>query len=348
MTDKYRIAIVGAASLRGKELNEVLTESSFAPSEFLLLDDREALGQLESVGDEVTFIQPIGPSSFERVDFTFFAGQPEVTQRHWQSALRAGASIIDMTYVLEQEPGVLVRAPWINEERNDAPNSAPPDLHTPAIVPAHPGALTLAVLLERLQSIGAVRNASATVLEPASEHGRGAMDELHQQTVTLLSFQAVPKDVYDIQVAFNAVAATGEGAKINLAETEARIRRHYALLSAGRLPEVSLQLIHVPVFHGHNFSIAIEFEQPVTLEHVEASLSGNHVEVILGDLDAPSNLTSAGQEDILVRARSGEEGSGPSRRFWLWASTDNLKVAAFNAVECAHELRKLRPRGKVQ
>jgi aspartate-semialdehyde dehydrogenase len=348
MTDKYRIAIVGAASLRGKELNEALTESSFAPSEFLLMDDQEALGQLESVGDEVTFIQQIGPSSFEHVDFTFFAGQPEVTRRHWQSALRAGASIIDMTCVLEQEPGVLVRGPWINEEGNDLPSSAPPDLHTPAIVPAHPGALTLALLLERLQSIGAVRNVSATVLEPASEHGRSAMDELHQQTVTLLSFQAVPKEVYDIQVAFNAIAATGEAAKINLGEIEARIRRHYALLSAGRLPQLSMQLIHIPVFHGHNFSIAIEFEQPVTLEHVEAALTGKHVEVILEDLDAPSNLTSAGQEDILVRARSGEQKHGPSRRFWLWASTDNLKLAAFNAVECAHELRKLRPRGKVQ
>jgi aspartate-semialdehyde dehydrogenase len=348
MTDKYRIAIVGAASLRGKELNEALNESSFAASEFLLMDDQEALGQLESVGDEVTFIQPITSGSFERVDFAFFASYPDVVQRHWQTAQRAGASIVDMTYALEGEPGVLVRAPWINEEGNEAPNAAPPDLHTPAIVPAHPAALTLALLLERLQSIGAVRNASATILEPASEHGRAAMDELHQQTVTLLSFQSVPKDVYDIQVAFNAISAAGESAKVNLGEVEARIRRHYALLSRGRLPQLSLQLIHIPVFHGHNFSIALEFEQPVTLEHVEAALSGSHVEVILGDVDAPSNLTSAGQEDILVRARSSDQGAAPSRRFWLWASTDNLKVTAFNAVECAQELRKLRPRGKVQ
>ncbi len=348
MTENYRIAIVGAASLRGKELNEALTESSFAASEFALMDDQEALGQLEAVGEEVTFIQQITPSSFERIDFAFFAGHPKVTRMHWQTAMRAGASIIDLSYALEREAGVLVRAPWIGERGSDGAPLAPPDLHTPAIIPAHPAAVTLALLLQRLQSIGAIRNVSVTILEPSSEHGRAAMDELHQQTVSLLSFQSIPKNIYDIQIAFNAIVASGEAAKVNLQEIESRVRRHYALLSGGRLPQISLQLIHIPVFHGHNFSIAVEFEQPVTLEHVEAALSGAHVEIVLGDADAPSNLTAAGQEDILVRVRSGEEGSAPSRRLWLWASIDNLKVCAYNAVECAQELRKLRPHGTVQ
>ena len=36
------------------------------------------------------------------------------------------------------------------------------------------------------------------------------MDELHQQTVNLLSFQPLPKDVYDAQVAFNMLARHGQ------------------------------------------------------------------------------------------------------------------------------------------
>jgi aspartate-semialdehyde dehydrogenase len=35
-------------------------------------------------------------------------------------------------------------------------------------------------------------------------------------------------------------------------------------------------------------------------------------------------------------------------RFWLWAASDNLRLYAQNALECALELRKLRPQGKVQ
>src|ERR1700749_1902232 len=110
MTTPYRIAIVGAASIRGKQLNEALSESSFAASEFLLMDDQEALGQLEAVGDEITFIQPITSDSFDRVDFTFFAGGPELTRRHWQAPQRGGFRIGDFSAGVAGQPGGLVWA----------------------------------------------------------------------------------------------------------------------------------------------------------------------------------------------------------------------------------------------
>jgi aspartate-semialdehyde dehydrogenase len=348
MTTSYRIAIVGAASIRGKQLNDALSESSFAAAEFLLMDDQQALGQLEAVGDEITFIQPISGDSFARIDFTFFAGSAELTRRHWQAAQRAGSSIVDLSGALEGESGVLVCSPWVQESMGEAGIAGAPNLHTPAIVSAHPAALVLALLVERLQRAGAIRQISATVMEPASEYGRAALDELHQQTVSLLSFQSIPLEVYDVQVAFNTVAAFGDSAKINLAASEALIRRHYALLSGGRLPQLSLQLIHVPVFHGHTFSIAVEYERQVTLEQIEATLSAPHLEVILGDADAPGNLNSIGDQDISVRVRFDEDGVSQSRQLWLWASADNLELSALNAVECAQELRKLRPQGKVQ
>ncbi len=348
MTSSYRIAIVGAASIRGKQLNEALAESSFSASEFLLMDDEQALGQLETVGDEITFIQPITADSFDHVDFTFFAGTAELTRQHWQAAHKAGSSIVDLSAGLEGEPGVLVCAPWVQEAIGEGAVAGAPTLHTPAIVSAHPAALVLALLLERLQRAGAIRQVSATVLEPASEYGRAALDELHQQTVTLLSFQGIPTQVYDVQVAFNTVGAFGEAAKISLAESESRIRRQYALLSGGRLPQVSLQLIHAPVFHGHTFSIGVEYERAVKLEEIEAILSGAHVEVVQGDADAPGNLNSIGDQDVSVRVRLDEESASQSRRLWLWASADNLELSALNAVECAQELRKLRPLGTVQ
>ena len=49
----------------------------------------------------------------------------------------------------------------------------------------------------------------ATVVQPASEYGQKGMDELHEQTVNLLSFQALPKTIFDTQVAFNMVARYG-------------------------------------------------------------------------------------------------------------------------------------------
>src|SRR5271168_2780872 len=115
MATDYRVALAGASSLLAKELKECLTESPLAGASFVLLDVQEAQGQLEQVGDEVTVVQTIGENSFDDVDFTFFAGSEELTRKYWRSALASGSTVLDLTGVLDQEPGVLVRAPWLSE-----------------------------------------------------------------------------------------------------------------------------------------------------------------------------------------------------------------------------------------
>lgn len=347
MTDHSKIAIVGAGSLRGKELNDALADSPFAEADFLLMDDEAELGSLESVGDEVTFIQRIDADSFQRVDFAFFAGEPELTRRHWQNASRAGASIIDLSAALEGQASVLVRGPLAGVDPGSAAIESP-TLETKAVVPAHPVAVALVLLLSRMAQNAPLRLAAATVLEPASEYGRAAMDELHQQTVKLLSFQDLPKQVYDTQVAFNITPAFGEAAKFSLAASESRILRHYAILAGGRLPEPDIQLLHAPVFHGYGISLTVELTQPTSLDQMEASLAGEHVEVVTADADPPTNLSIAGQPNILVRVRPHRTADSESTRFRLWAGLDNFRFATLNALACALELKRLRPSGEVQ
>jgi aspartate-semialdehyde dehydrogenase len=343
----YKIAIAGASTLLGRELKEALTDSPLAAASFLLLDDAEAHGQLDQVGDEVTVVQAVEADSFEKVDFTFFAGTETLTRSHWRAALRGGSTVLDLSGALDREPGVLMRAPWLGLA-GAGPESTSADLFTPAVVPANPAALVLALLLERLQQAAPVRFAAATVLEPASAFGRAAMDELHQQTVSLLSFSALPKAVYDTQAAYTLLGGLGEAAKISLSDEEARIRRHYAALGDGRWPALALQVIHAPVFHGHSFSIAVELERPVEIAALEEALSGEHIDLVLEDTDSPSNLAATGQND--VRGRPGRPGRNPNvaSRLWLWAASDNLRLQAQNAVACAMDLRRLRPGGTVQ
>src|SRR5579862_9698441 len=173
----YRAAIVGAASLKGKEVAEMLNERNFPAADIRLLDDDESLGQLEAMGDEISFIQRVRAEQFEHVDFAFFASDQESTRRSWKDARDAGSAIIDLSSVLEDEPGATVRSLWIERERGQLP---PPELQPGPCVTAHPVSIMLALLLLRLKKSGTVRRAVATVFEPASEHGQRGMDELHQ------------------------------------------------------------------------------------------------------------------------------------------------------------------------
>ena len=344
-TMTYKIALAGASSLLGKELKESLSESPFAGASFVLLDAKEAEGQLDQIGDEVTVVQAIADNSFEHMDFTFFAGSRELTQRYWRQALSAGSTVLDLTGALDAEPGVLVRSPWLNGAE------ATPDLLTKAVVPACAASLALALILDRLQEVAEIRFLAATVLQPASEYGKEALDELHEQTVSLLSFQTMPRAVYDTQAAYNTLASFGEAATASLSAEEARIRRHYAALAGERLPELRLQLIHAPVFHGHTFSICIELAQAIPLALLEDALGGEHLDLVLEETDSPSNLAAVGQNDVLVWLKPEppvSRMSGETSRFWLWAASDNLRLAAQNAVDCALDLRRLRPQGQVQ
>ena len=340
----YKIAIAGASTLLGKELKDALSDSPLAAANFVLLDEDEALGQLDQVGDEATFVQAVEPDAFDHVDFTFFCGAEELTRKHWKQALRAGSSVLDLSGALDHEAGVLVRAPWISSDDVSA------DLFTPAVVPVHPAALALALIMERLQQAAPIRTAAATTLVPASEFGRAAMDELHQQTVNLLSFQSLPRATYDAQAAYNLLSGLGESAKVSLSALESRIRRHFAILAGNRWPALAVQIIAAPVFHGHTFSIAVELERAVEMPALEDALSGDHLDLVLEDTDSPSNLAATGQNDVLVRLRiePGARNPAESNRIWIWAASDNLRLYAQNAVECALDLRRLRPQGTVQ
>lgn len=341
-TGFYRVAIVGAGSLKGKEVAEVLDQRNFPSSEIKLLDDDEALGQLEALKDEVTFIQSIRSEQFEHVDFTFFASDAQCTRKNWKQVVQSGSAIIDLSYALEDEPGAIIRAPWIERQLG---MTITPQLEPAPVVVAHPISIVLALLLLRVSAAASPKRAVATVFEPASEHGQKGMDELHEQTVNLLSFQQLPKNVFDVQVAFNLVSRYGENSPSTLSSVSDRVITHYGKITEGKVPQPSMQILQAPIFHGHAVSLNVQFEQAADLAQISAALTGEHVSLIPTNEEAPSNVSAAGQADILV---SLTPDAADANSLWIWATTDNLRVAAFTAVEAAESMAAARPTGKIQ
>jgi aspartate-semialdehyde dehydrogenase len=338
----YRVAIVGAASLKGKEVAEVLNDRNFPAIDVKLLDDDEALGQLETMGDEVTFIQSVRAEQFKNVDFAFFASDPESTRRSWPLASHVGSAIVDLSYVLEDDPNASVRAPWIEKELGSPIQL---DLQPGPVVVAHPAAVVLALLILRAQRAGALKRVVATVFEPASEHGQKGMDELHQQTVNLLSFQPLPKTIYDAQIAFNMITRYGDNSTPTLEAVERRVLKHYRHLLGKDAPSPSLMMVQAPIFHGHAFSVYLETEQTIAIGDLSQALTGEHVSMARSAEDSPNNVNAAGRPDILLSvARDASHENG----FWLFAAADNLRIAALAAVECAESMVSTRPRGKIQ
>ena len=159
------------------------------------------------------------------------------------------------------------------------------------------------------------------------------MDELHQQTINLLSFQPLPTGVYDAQVAFNMLARYGENSSRSLDLVERRIAEHFQKIASPRVPIPSLMLAQAPIFHGHAFSVYIELEKKAAVGDFAQALAGAHVEIARAG-EAPNNVAAAGRDEVLVSLRRDAQ---HDNAFWLWAAADNLRIETLNAVEAAKQ-----------
>jgi aspartate-semialdehyde dehydrogenase len=332
----YRVAIVGAATLKGRELKDVLEERNFPAREIALLDDEESLGKLESVGEEATFIQSVTRADFSEYDVVFFASDEQFTAANWQRAKNAGCAIVDLSYALESQPGVSLASPWLQGTSVDLKNTA--------VCIAHPAATMLSLLLQRMGKTGAMKNAVVNLFDPVSERGRRGMDELHQQTLNLLSFQPMPKEMFDAQVAFNILPRYGAEAKQTIETAELRVLRHMTAI-APKVARPAIQVLQAPTFHGHVASILLELDRALSVVDINAALAGEHISVLGGADEAPSNVSIAGQDDIQVWAR---EDATRANAVWLWAAADNLKIAALTAYDAGRAVAASRPSGKIQ
>lgn len=341
MADTLRAVIIGASTLLGKELIDELN-SSERVWDIRLADATEAGGQLVAGGEEPLIVQSLTPDVFDGRDVAFFAESTATTRAHWREAKTANAAVVDLTGALEKEPGTLVRCPWIVDGKV-------PDRRTSIVAPAHPAAVMLGVVGSRLfKAFGQVRLA-ATVLEPASQQGARGMDEMHQQTVSLLGFHSVPQDFYDAQVAFNLRIDLGEEAKIDLSQIAQTIRLHLKDVAGESVASsIATQLVHAPVFHGYTMSVFVQLPLHANVAGLHAALDGGVVRLSDAAGGSPSNQSVTQESGISVAIREDAAQLGDARGFWLWIAADNLKLAAREAVACAEEICAVRGAAPVQ
>src|ERR1700721_418824 len=169
LPNSNRVAIVGASSLRGKELKLVLEERNFPADEIILLDASVMAGTPTEAGGEPTFIRELAADSFDKVRFAFFAGIPADTERNWQADQAAGATVIDLTGVLAASGKATSWIPSLTPLIPPKPGAgANGSAHKLAYAsPASPGVIscTLAAGLAPLSP----RTIAATLFPPVSE-----------------------------------------------------------------------------------------------------------------------------------------------------------------------------------
>ena len=330
-----RVAIVGASSLRGKEVKLVLEERNFPASEIILLDEPALAGTLTEAGGEPTFIRALDEDSFEKSRFVFFAGSANDAERNWQAAQRSGARVIDLTGGVSGKANTTTWIPSLETvlpQRTIAGNGS--GKLTPYSSPS-PGVIITCALAAGLSQFSPLR-VVAMLFPPVSERDQAGVDELENQTTNLLSFRPIEQSAFDAQVAFNLLAGYGEECKPALKDLRAAIARDAASYLAGRGPVPAIQMVQAPVFYGYAFAAYAEFGSQQTPGQLESAFGNLGMKVAAQDESAPSNVSVAGQGEIQI-ARV-EPDPSVANGVWIWGAVDNLRLAAMNAVQIAEGL----------
>jgi len=327
------LAIVGGESLLGREVREVLESAGLAVEVQLVASDPEGDTSIIAAGaDEPVVMSTLAAADLQSAKVLILAGSASSSRAALDQIkeLNPPPALIDVTGALEETSAARLRAPIVDGAVN------PASVATQVI--AHPAAIALAVFLTNLSKAGVIRRSLAEIFEPVSELGQPGIDELQKQTVALLSFKPLPKEVFDTQVSFNLLPEYGSDSPNSLAAVELKIERHLASLLAGtsNVPMPSLRLIHAPVFHGYSISAWVEFEESPSMEAIFDSLVSNQIDLRKASHEPPNNVGAAGQSGIAVGAI--HQDRNQPRAFWFWIAADNLRIVAENAVEVAREI----------
>lgn len=333
--DGYRVALVGAASLLGKELLAQFEERGFPLARLVTVEDELEEPELPIVDWQTGVRRMMAPESVNPSEFNFAflaaeSGGSEFLQRG-SAPSPSNCTIIDLSGRVAPSAEIPVCIPSL--ERKSKRPEAPAGT---TVISPHAATIILALLLERLAKRYALERASANVFSPASEIGARAIEELQAQTIQLLSFQNIPQKIYGAQIAFNLLARRVATRRESGAPWEERIRRElHACLGSGT-PRPALRMAQAPVFYSLSVSLYVETRQEVSPAAVAEVLEGAPLKISKATDTPPSAVQASGSDALWVDWPVVEPGRPTG--LWLWAVADSARFAALNAIETALSL----------
>lgn len=316
-----QIGIVGADSLLGKELGEVLSTTTPAWGAYrlrLLAASGETKGKggerrMVAFADEAALLDPLTEASLADLDLVFFAGAAEQTRTYVPMVTARDALAVDLTSAWsDPAAGRVIRVP-------------------------HPAAQALAALLPAAAAGGEVF-AAAGIFEPASERGMPGIQELQAQSLQLLALASIPVATFGTQIAFNLKSQLPPEVQPSLPGIEAVIAADLRALAAGpagvpRFPLPALRLVQAPLFHAYLISLMLHFPAGVNVSALTQALRAAPIHFQEDLADQPDALSAAGESEVQVGAIHADPLRPDS--VWLYASLDNLRLRAATAVALA-------------
>lgn len=338
-----KIAVTGAASRTGQAVRTILAdENHVRPDNVRLLEHGSDEAIISEYAGQATLIGGLEPDAIADRDLVFLCGSAAESAGCLLWQRKRGSLFVDLSGVAALRGDAPVVNLAVDASALGGPTfgggevSGPPAAVPETVAAPHPLSYALSTLLAAIDRAAGVVSTVAVVHRPAADFGEVGLEELHKQTVSLLSFGEVPKVTYGRQIAFNLVPQTvlddSGGEEPGLDDRVSSEVRRILRWPASR---AAVRILVAPVFHGHTGLVHVRPARKVSIREIMGVLKELEGVTVTGSMRAaptPVEIAERPEFMVVTVAPDGGEESG----FWIWLAGGDLPAhAARNAVEIA-------------
>ena len=334
----YNVAVVGATGAVGKTMLEILESRKFPVNGIFPLASERSAGDFIDFNKKEVQVTDLAHFDFSRADIALFSAGAAVSAEYVAKCVDSGCVMIDNTSYFRNEEDVPLVVPEVNAEAIAG--------YKQTGVIANPNCSTIQMLvaLAPIHEKVGIERINVSTYQSVSGAGNKGIDELSEQTRSILNFRPLHNKAFSQQIAFNVIPQIDEFQDNGYTREEMKMVWETQKILGDRSVRVNPTCVRVPVFYGHAEAVHIETSAKITAAEVKALMAeADGVEL----MDDPSSMTfaspsvhCAGNDPVYVsRIR---EDISIDHGINMWIVSDNIrKGAALNSVQIAEGLIKI-------
>ena len=326
------VAVIGATGAVGTIILELLEKRNFPAGKYRLFSSKRSAGtQIQLAGKTIT-VEELTHDCFEGIDLVIASTPDDTAAEFLQSAVKAGAKVIDESGYWRMHPDVALVVPEINPEAalNAKGIIASPNCSTTQMV----------VAMKPLYDVSKIKRVVVSTYQATSGAGLQGKTDLKEGTQAALEGRDYKYTAFVHPVAFNAIPQIGGLKESGYTSEEMKMVYETRKIFGDESIMVCPTCVRIPVSNCHSESVLVETERPISVEEAKelfAKTPGITVVDDLANSQYPMPSTCDGSDDGFI-GRIRKDLTNPNG-LAFWCVSDNLrKGAATNAVQIAELL----------
>ncbi len=279
-------------------------------------------------------VEELTEESFKNVDIALFSAGGGPSKTFAPLAAKHGCIVVDNSSTWRMDPEVPLIVPEVN------PHAVEQYKIKGIIANPNCSTIQMVVPLNPIFRKYGIKRIVVSTYQAVSGTGKKAINELFDQTRSMINFVDYEKNVYPHRIAFNCLPHIDSFLDNGYTKEEMKMVNETRKIFEDDSIGVTATTVRVPVFYSHSESVNIETSEKVSADEIKSLLKDAPGVKVVDDPEKnvyPLAIDAAGDDLTLVGRIRDDESISNGINMWIVA--DNIrKGAATNAVQIAELL----------